>query len=76
MNKIFEDEFAKIPMTVEQLKKKFPILASDITRIEGNHCYCPENEGEFEMLPEDDEAVIQGGKQYMKCRKCDGWSHL
>ena len=40
-----------------------------------NLCYCGD-EGEFDLLPPDDEAVLSGGKRYMQCRKCGLWSHL
>jgi hypothetical protein len=39
------------------------------------HCDCV-NGGEFDLLPLDDEAVQEGGKRYMVCRVCQGWSHL
>lgn len=45
-------------------------------------CGCEENlcgkpsKGEFELLPLSDEAVQQGGKAYMVCQKCGGYSHL
>jgi len=45
-------------------------------RISGSGlCDCV-NGGEFELLPEDDPQVIEGGKRYMQCRICSGWSHL
>ncbi len=47
----------------------------DMSRIEGSHCDCNGN-GEFELLPRNDESVIEGGKDYMKCRICGGHSHL
>ena len=45
-------------------------------RISGTgHCACG-GDGEFVLLPANDPDVIQGGKRYMQCRKCGGWSHL
>jgi len=28
------------------------------------------------LLPAEDPAVVEGGKRYMQCRVCGGWSHL
>lgn len=47
-----------------------------IERITGYHCDCGENKGEFDLLPVDDPSVVDGGKRYMKCRKCGAYSHL
>lgn len=47
-----------------------------VVRLKGSHCSCGPNMGEFDLLPETDEAVISGGKRYMKCRKCGEYSHL
>lgn len=53
-------------------------------RLSGYHCDCgyddtiegkPSN-GEFELLPLHDASVREGGKAYMQCRKCGGFSHL
>lgn len=44
-------------------------------RLEGSHCACRGN-GVFELLPLDDEAVQEGGKRYMQCTICGGYSHL
>jgi hypothetical protein len=45
-------------------------------RISGTgHCDCRGN-GEFILLPVDHPDVLEGGKRYMQCRKCGGWSHL
>ena len=41
----------------------------------GGHCDCKYG-GEFELLPKDDPDVVEGGKRYMQCRICGGWSHL
>ena len=51
------------------------------SRLGGCHCSCGVNEkgfsnGQFDLLPLDDEAVISGGKAYMVCRVCGGISHL
>lgn len=53
-------------------------------RLNGNHCRCGSVDGtpntpslgEFELLPIEDEAVQQGMKAYMRCRKCGDISHL
>lgn len=50
-------------------------------RLKGCHCSCGTTEdgysaGEFELLPLDSEDVREGGKAYMKCIKCGGYSHL
>ena len=69
-----------IPLTRKQLADEagFNIRESDYpARISGSgHCGC-KNGGEFELLPKDDPAVTEsGGKRYMQCRICGGWSHL
>lgn len=50
-------------------------------RLKGHMCDCGVDEnnisnGEFILLPLNDEAVIEGGKAYMKCKKCGAYSHL
>ena len=50
-------------------------------RLKGHHCCCGVDSngysnGEFVLLPLDDEAVIVGGKAYMVCKKCNSFSHL
>ena len=46
------------------------------SRIQGaGHGYC-NNDCEFELLPIYDEAVREGQKRYMVCRKCGAVSHL
>ena len=45
------------------------------SRIAGTHCAC-EGEGVFELLPLEDEIVQEGGKRYMQCTICGGYSHL
>ena len=53
-------------------------------RLAGNHCDCGCDEnaigkpsmGEFELLPLYDASVREGGKAYMKCKKCGCYSHL
>lgn len=50
-------------------------------RLKGHHCNCGVTEegftkGEFELLPLSDPDVREGGKAYMQCKKCGGWSHL
>ena len=54
------------------------------SRICGQHCNCGTFDGttsgitagEFELLPQDSPEVEEGGKAYMRCRKCGGISHL
>lgn len=79
MNKIFLNETAPKPLTQEGLNKKWQDIGYfddyDSSRIEGDMCDC-EGNGEFVLLPDDDEAVIEGGKPYMVCRKCGLYSHL
>ena len=56
---------------------KFDISGSEAAhRLEGSHCACPPNRGEFVLLPMSDPAVKEGGKRYMKCRICGCYSHL
>lgn len=43
------------------------------SRLSGAHCDC-NGDGEFELLSLDE--CLEGGKRYMKCRKCGGVSHL
>ena len=43
------------------------------SRISGVLCGC-EGNGEFELLPV--EECREGGKRYMRCRKCGEYSHL
>jgi hypothetical protein len=68
-----------IPLSPVQLAKEagFRFEESDYpARISGSgHCDC-KNGGEFELLPKDDPAVVEGMKRYMQCRICGGWSHL
>ena len=50
-------------------------------RLKGHHCNCGVTEegltkGKFELLPLHSEEVREGGKAYMQCKKCGGWSHL
>ena len=44
-------------------------------RIKGVHCDCHGN-GIFKLLPKDHPDVIEGGKRYIQCTICGGWSHL
>ena len=50
-------------------------------RLHGNICNCGVDKqgfsnGEFVLLPLDNEDVISGGKAYMKCKSCGQYSHL
>ena len=59
-------------------------LFDTASRICGSHCDCGTFEGtesgitagEFELLPRDSQEVLEGGKAYMRCRKCNKLSHL
>jgi len=68
-----------IPLTPAQLAKEAGprLFESDFPeRVSGHgHCDC-EDGGDFELLPSDDPAVVEGGKRYMQCRICGGCSHL
>ena len=62
------------------ITKNKPFKPSDFdgpdSRIQGTgHCNCNGN-GEFVLLPIAHKDVQEGGKRYMQCRKCGGWSHL
>ena len=50
-------------------------------RLAGEHCNCGTDDigfsaGVLELLPLDDDSVVEGGKAYMKCRICGCISHL
>ena len=50
-------------------------------RLFGSMCACGVDKqgfsnGEFVLLPMDDEIVQSGGKAYMKCKNCGQLSHL
>jgi hypothetical protein len=50
-------------------------------RLTGHMCNCGVDKigfsnGEFVLLPLDNEDVIGGGKAYMKCKNCGKYSHL
>ena len=50
-------------------------------RLKGHHCSCGVTQegftkGIFKLLPVTSEEVQSGGKAYMTCIKCGGWSHL
>lgn len=75
MNQVFKTKTAKTPLTETQLKE----IAGNwftIDRIEGNLCNCEPNQGEFVLLSKKHPAVVEGGKDYMECRICGGYSHL
>lgn len=81
MNRIFEN--GKELKTAEELGDAFYKILSkkvkrhpyELERIQGSMCSCS-GDGVFDLLPLDDEAVIEGGKRYMQCRKCGRFSHL
>ena len=67
-----------VPLRPKQLAAEAgpPLTELDFPkRIMGQHCDCRAG-GEFELLPKDHPAVIEGGKRYMECRICGGSSHL
>lgn len=82
MNIIFDEKGKELKTSKElgeafyanypQRCKKHPY---ELERIEGDLCYC-DGDGVFDLLPLTDEAVIEGGKRYMICRKCGLSSHL
>lgn len=50
-------------------------------RLKGHHCDCGVTDegyskGVFQLLPLDSEEVREGGKAYMRCDVCGGYSHL
>lgn len=81
MNRIFEN--GKELKTAEELGDAFYKILSkkvkrhpyELERIQGSMCSCS-GDGVFDLLLLDDEAVIEGGKRYMQCRKCGRFSHL
>lgn len=77
INKVF-NKGNDVPLTNKQLAEEAGrnFQESDYPyRISGRLCDC-RNGGEFELLPKDDLAVVEGEKRYMQCRICGGWSHL
>ena len=69
---------SRVPLMPKQLaiEAGFNFQEPDYpARISGRHCDCAAG-GEFELLPKDDPAVVEGQKRYMQCRICGGWSHL
>lgn len=84
--KFYADKYdlAKWANTVHKLAggKGDAFKVSDFPeRLKGYHCSCGITEdgysaGEFELLPIHSEEVREGGKAYMQCIKCGGFSHL
>lgn len=86
MNYVFE-RGSNIPLTPKRLAAEANAITSNNlftaldfkgpnSRIQGaGHCRCHGN-GEFVLLPIQDSAVQEGGKRYMKCRRCGCVSHL
>lgn len=74
MNQVFKTKQSKKPMTEQQLKSHAGEWFT-MERIEGNHCQCDGN-GEFVLLSKKHPVVVEGGKDYMVCRVCGGYSHL
>lgn len=67
-----------VPLTSEQIAQEAGsnFKPSDIpARITGRLCDCQDG-GEFTLIPADHPDVIEGGKRYMKCRKCGAYGHL
>ena len=84
-NRVYANPYSDVPMNTKEL---IYALGFDSNRFEGRitpaemekrlfgtHCEC-KGEGEFVLLPLNDEMVEEGQKRYMKCRKCHGYSHL
>ena len=74
----YERIFEEICMISPNLEKAIKPTDIDIfveSRLEGDMCKCRGN-GEFNLLPLEDEAVQSGQKRYMTCYKCGGYSHL
>jgi len=70
------------PLTPSELVIKFAEVGGVASedemvsdRLSGHLCSC-EHGGEFELFPLDHPGVVEGGKRYMKCRKCGEVSHL
>ena len=58
-------------------------LSGSVYRLKGCMCDCGYSRepgepslGEFDLLPYSDPLIREGGKAYMKCRKCGCISHL
>ena len=84
-NRVYATPMSNTPLTLAELRYEFAFgneeKAKMLTdsemeeRINGDLCNCC-GEGEFDLLPLNNEDVMEGQKRYMKCRKCDCWSHL
>lgn len=71
---------SKLAEEANAVTKNRPFTSEDFcgknSRIAGaGHCNCG-GDGEFELLPLEEEAVQSGCKRYMQCTKCGCWSHL
>ena len=80
MNLIFSQTNLSVPLSPSDLTiiwNDFYNVKSDydLSRINGNLCDCNGN-GQFILLPSTHEAVLEGGKLYMVCRRCGDSSHL
>ena len=83
MNRVFDENGKELsPIDIVQrmrLVSKIPVLEVEEfvrERTQGSgHCNC-NGDGVFVLLPENDPDVLGGGKCYMQCIKCGGWSHL
>jgi hypothetical protein len=73
VNKVFI-KGSDVPLTRLQLVReggKYARISDYPARIAGTLCACGEGQGEFELLPEQENS-----KRYMRCRKCGEYSHL
>ena len=84
-NRVYATPMSNTPLTLAELRYEFAFcneekakMLTDVEmaeRINGDLCNCC-GEGEFDLLPLNNEDVMEGQKRYMKCGKCGCWSHL
>ena len=84
-NRVYATPMSNTPLTLTELRYEFAFcneekakMLTDVEmaeRINGDLCNCC-GEGEFDLLPLNNEDVMEDQKRYMKCRKCGCWSHL
>lgn len=83
-NKVYRTGDETAPLNPTELAYEAKLLGDWVgvtpadypARISGeSHCEC-NGYGEFVLLPIDDPGVQEGGKRYMRCRKCGQVSHL
>lgn len=80
-NKVFRTESESTPLCPEQLAIEANLIGGKISpsdypsRISGKICECSSG-GEFILLPISHSTLQEGGKRYMKCKKCGYSAHL